>query len=55
MNEKELQEMHQIINVQQLFQEIQSRKTSMVDSTLETFPTHNNIIKRLKALQELQI
>ena len=47
--------MHQIINVQQLFQEIQSRKTSMVDYTLETFPTNHNKIKRLKALQELQI
>lgn len=51
----ELRGMRQIISDQQLVQEIRSRKISMVDSTLEAFSTHPNIVKRLKALQELQM
>jgi len=49
----ELGRMRQIISDQQLVQEIRSRKISMVESTLEAFSTHPNIVKRLKALQEL--
>ncbi len=38
---------------QKLVQEILSRKLTTMDKVLEVFSTHPNIIKRLKALQEL--
>ncbi|MGD0495881.1 MAG: hypothetical protein ABSB28_07540, partial [Candidatus Bathyarchaeia archaeon] len=38
---------------QKLVQEILSRKLTTADRILEIFSTHPNIIKRLKALQEL--
>ena len=49
----ELSNIHQYLSDQQLVQEIRNRKLSTLDSTLEVFSTHPNIIKRLKALQEL--
>jgi len=51
----ELRGMGQIISDQQLVHEIRTKKISRIDSTLEAFSTHPNIVKRLKALQELQI
>jgi heat shock protein HtpX len=38
---------------QKLVQEILSRRTTTVDRIIEVFSTHPNIVKRLKALQEL--
>jgi heat shock protein HtpX len=51
----ELRGMGQIISDQQLVHEIRTKKISRIDSTLEAFSTHPNIVKRLKALQELQM
>jgi Zn-dependent protease with chaperone function len=38
---------------QKLVQKILSRKLTTIDRIIEIFSTHPNIIKRLKALQEL--
>jgi heat shock protein HtpX len=51
----DLRDMGQIISDQQLVHEIRSRNIAMVDSMVEAFSTHPNIIKRLKALQELHV
>jgi heat shock protein HtpX len=41
------------INASNLVQEILSKKLTTEDKIAETFSTHPNIIKRLRALQEL--
>jgi len=38
---------------QKLVEEIMSRKLTTIDRVIEVFSTHPNIIKRLKALQDL--
>ena len=38
---------------QKLVQEIATRKITFVDKLLEAFSTHPNIVKRLRALQDL--
>jgi Zn-dependent protease with chaperone function len=38
---------------QKLVQEILSRKLTTMDKVVEVFSTHPNIVKRLKALQEI--
>jgi len=45
--------MNQTSSDQKLVQEVLSRKISTVDRIIEVFSTHPNIVKRLRALQEL--
>jgi len=40
-------------NGQKLVQEILSQRLTALDKIMEVFSTHPNIVKRLKALQEL--
>ncbi len=45
--------MSQVSSDQKLVQEVLSQKVSTLDRIIEIFSTHPNIVKRLKALQEL--
>jgi Zn-dependent protease with chaperone function len=49
-----LQDAAEIRNDQQLVQAILSRNTGALDTVVEIFSTHPNIVKRLRALQELE-
>jgi len=49
-----LQDATEIRNDQELVQAILSRKTGALDTFAEIFSTHPNIVKRLRALQELE-
>ena len=50
----EMRGMGRMISDQQLVQEVLSRDVSPLDSFVEALSTHPNIVKRLRALQELQ-
>jgi heat shock protein HtpX len=50
----ELSKMNKAQNEQRLVQEILSREPTFAERLAEAFSTHPNIVKRLKALQELE-
>ena len=50
----DMQRVGRIISDQQLVRETRSRKATLLESFVEVFSTHPNIVKRLKALHELQ-
>ena len=49
-----LQDSVELRDDQQLVQEILSKRIGTVETFVEIFSTHPNIVKRLKALQELE-